>query len=201
MKKRVSFPSDKELIDRINNNDPTAKNILCQKYIAKCKRIAAKYYELYPAIGSKEDFFSIAIETLCRAVNSFTYSHAKFENYFKACIEHKMQTYIQHNYDKKMFEKQMLSLDYLYPDDSCLYDACGTVDIHVEQSILKDTFINLVLDDNNGFRPREKEIILLYLEGNNLVEICNILNLCYSTVHRSYSGALKKLRLLLSRKR
>ena len=63
-KRKISFPSDKVLIERINNNDPTAKNILCQKYISKCHKLAAKYYEMYPAIGNKEDFFSLAIEIL-----------------------------------------------------------------------------------------------------------------------------------------
>lgn len=201
MKKRVSFPSDKELIARINNNDPAAKNILCRKYIAKCHKLAAKYHEMYPAIGSKEDFFSIAIEILGHSIESFNYSHAMFENYFLACVEHKIQYYIKKNYDQKMFEKQVLSLDYRYNDGSCLYDACGAIDNGIEQNILKDTFVNIILEPINGFKPREREVMFLYLEGNDLKEICNILQLRYSSIYRYYTISLRKLKNILSRKR
>ena len=200
-KRRVSFPSDKELIDRINNNDSTAKNILCQKYINKCHKIAAEYQKKYPAIGNKDDFFSIAIEVLARAIDSFNYSHSLFDNYFSTCIEHCMARYIGDNYDRKIFEKQVLSLDYLYDDGSCLHDACGTVDINVQQNLLKDTFIKFITDPKNNFKEKEARVILLFLDGYSIQEIANIMEIRYSSAHRYYTISLNKLRRLLSKKR
>ena len=124
-----------------------------------------------------------------------------FENYFLACVEHKIQYYIKKNYDQKMFEKQVLSLDYRYNDGSCLYDACGAIDNGIEQNILKDTLVNIILEPINGFKPREREVMFLYLEGNDLKEICNILQLRYSSIYRYYTISLRKLKNILSRKR
>lgn len=200
-KRKIPFPSDKELIDRINKNDPTAKNILCQKYISKCHKIADQYYKEYPAIGNKEDFFSLAIEILGRAIKSFSYTHSSFKSYFLACVEHKMSHYIEKNYNQNLFEKQALSLDYYNNDGLCLHDSFGTIDSQADKNLLKDTFVDLIMDPVNNFKEREAQIVLLFLDGYSLTEISSMLKIRYSSIHRYYTLSIKKMRKLLKTKR
>jgi len=197
--KPLSPAEEKELIERKNNNDVSAKNKLIEHNLRVVSHMAKKYT---CTSAESEDLISIGTIGLIKAVDSFNADkNTRLATYAAKCIENEILMYLRW---QKRFSSDLYLQDPLSSDkdgnEMALIDTItensAAVDETAELNIFSSRLYNAI---KNCLTPREREIIVLhYGLGKNDVytqrEIAKKLNISRSYVSRIEKKALLKLR-------
>ena len=173
-----------------------AYTILVERYYKNCWGISQEYYERYSRSGLfPDDFFSIAVDCLLKAIDNYDNDKGSFFSYWIICTKNAFARFIKENYANISFRSMnSISIDYSFEDGGSLHDLMGEEDHYFEQNMLHESIKKIILSEKYGLKEIEKKILLYYLEGYKPREIAKILNTNPSVIYRRFTHAVKKIR-------
>lgn len=195
--KPLSKNEEAKYIERVNQGDNEAKQILIEHNLRLVVYISNKYQN---TSYEQDDLVSIGTIGLIKAVNTFDSSkNIKFATYASRCIQNEILMFFRKNKKRKndVYLDEVLSYDG-DGNELSLVDTIGTDKEEVEEEIEgKDTF-KLVIDIIDTLPKVEKEIIQFRFgigcEKKRQSEIADLFEISQSYVSRIERKVLKKIK-------
>ncbi len=196
--KPLSAQEERECLERLQNGDEEAKNILVERNMRLVAHVIKKYYS---SVQEQEDLISIGSIGLIKAINTFKPAKGtRLATYAARCIENEVLMYFRAA--KKTSAELSLS-DSLDTDSEgnslALMDVISIEDPRLDRVESFDTEFALYKFVNNCLDAREREIIILRYGLYNTIpktqhEIAKKCNISRSYVSRIEKRAIEKLK-------
>lgn len=173
-----------------------AYDILVKRYYKKCWVISQEYYDKYPRSGFfTDDFFSIAVDCLLKAINNYDSEKGNFFSYWIICTKNAFARFIKENYPGILIRSMnSVSIDCYFEDGGSLHDRMGEEDEYLQRNMLHESVSKMIMNDKYGLREEERTVLLYYLEGYKPREIAKLLKTNPSVIYRRYTQAVKKIK-------
>ena len=198
--KPVSISQEKYYLQKYQEGDSQAKNILIEHNL----RLVAHVVKKYQGTGEDtDDLISIGTIGLIKAINTFNpVKNIKLATYASRCIENEILMYLRRNSKTKMEVSidEPLNVDW---DGNALLlsDILGTDDDVISQRLENEVEIKLLGKAISKLSPREQTIIKLRFglgrqEGREKTqkEVADLLGISQSYISRLEKRIMKRLK-------
>ena len=194
----LSSDEEKTYLDKMENGDLSAKNVLIERNLRLVAHIAKKYSSNN---CSMDDLISIGTIGLIKGINSYNSEKGvKLSTYISRCIENEILMYFRNSkkLNQEVYLNEPIGKD---KDDNVitLQEVLENNERSIEDSIdLKFKQKKLYEKLESSLTPREKEIIILRFGLNNSKpltqnEVAKIFGISRSYVSRIETKAISKL--------
>ena len=201
----INNETDEVLVDKVLQGDGEAFEMLCERYKSLVNAIARKYFLIGAGVDDLIQEGTIGLYRACMDYKH-TEANASFKTFAAICIRRRIQTAVKSaNRNKNLPLNTYISIDtqgmlvvgvkqgeHEDEEESGIYinpDLCSP-----EQNVISDenveeinTYINTLLSDF------EKQVLRLYVDGSNYVEIAKKLQ----KEPKSIDNALNRIKIKL----
>lgn len=190
--------SDDELIMLCYENNEEARLLLYKKYQKVIYSYLRKYkYWLLKLNIDKNDLYNQCLGELEKAINSYSLtSEVSFFYYANLIISRKIKKELVNKSKRKMDQKNVLSLDYIYQDTSkTIEDYLINNNLNPFNIIIEKESYNKLLNEVNKILT-EKELKIIYwkMQGYTYVEIANVLQENYKKIYLCVEKIRRKIK-------
>ncbi len=194
----LSSEEEKEYLDKFENGDLNAKNVLIERNLRLVAHISKKYTSTSVPL---DDLISIGTIGLIKGINSYNSKKGvKLSTYISRCIENEILMFFRNTkkLNSEVYLNEPIGKD---KDDNVitLQEILENNERSIEDSIdLKLKQKKLYEKMNTVLKPREKEILILRFGLNNSKpltqnEVADIFGISRSYVSRIETKAINKL--------
>ena len=177
--------SDIDLLKKVKDGDLQAEEELFARYKPVVTAIARKYYLIG---GEKEDLLQEGWLGFFGAIRKFDIDKGdNFKSYASLLIEREMIDAIRR---ANTVKNQVLSNSILLDNDEILSSENNTEDDILYYETFKDIFSHIELSS------KEKEVLELYLQGYNYVDISKLLQSSSKSIDNTLTRIKNKLKSL-----
>ncbi|MBR2188442.1 MAG: sigma-70 family RNA polymerase sigma factor [Eubacterium sp.] len=163
-------PPDEALVLRYQEGDAAAADILLERYK---QLVRARARTLYLAGGDQEDLLQEGMLGLFKAIRRYDAAredHMSFRNYAALCLDRQMYSAIHSSQRKKHQPlNTSVSLDALEP--GVIDGKLGTTDSPEVLLLGEESFRQMLEEIRRALSPYEAQVLELYLDGLNYLEI------------------------------
>lgn len=176
-------------------------NQLITELGSRCLPITLKYLKIFKKdyCIEKDEMNTYLFQAL---ENLIKYQKDKkiydIERYFKYLYLQVLRGELRRlNLPKHRLNRNLLSINESINIDESFYVSC---DNDFSKTNKNDEIVKFVLSNkNSNLTNNEKEILSLFVNGFNLKEIADILNICYSSLFRQFKNIIDKCRQFLKK--
>ena len=198
--KPLSISQEKYYLQKYQEGDSQAKNILIEHNL----RLVAHVVKKYQGTGEDtDDLISIGTIGLIKAINTFNpVKNIKLATYASRCIENEILMYLRRNSKTKMEVSidEPLNVDW-DGNELLLSDILGTDDDEISRRLEDEVEIRLLGKAISKLSPREQTIIKLRFglgrhEGREKTqkEVADLLGISQSYISRLEKRIMKRLK-------
>ena len=198
--KPLSISQEKYYLQKYQEGDSQAKNILIEHNL----RLVAHVVKKYQGTGEDtDDLISIGTIGLIKAINTFNpVKNIKLATYASRCIENEILMYLRRNSKTRMEVSidEPLNVDW-DGNELLLSDVLGTEDDVISRKMEDEVEITLLGKAINKLSPREQMIIKLRFGLNNAdgkektqKEVADLLGISQSYISRLEKRIMKRLK-------
>lgn len=188
----------------IKNGDEAAKTMLFEKYRRYASFLAKEYIDNYPDLPiSEDDYMSHAFSAVVTALKKYMEdSTIRFNGYWLTVARNDIKQLIKDCCKKNQhLLNNCISLDNLNADqDSSFHDVIGDTD-STDRDLLKDTFVQIIKDNQGRFDEIDVRFMELFLEGYAIKEIALLLDFSESNMYKRYRHIITELRIIFTKKK
>ena len=198
--KPLTAHEEKVFLQKYQEGDPDAKNVLIERNLRLVAHMAKKYQGLEE---DPEDLISIGTIGLIKAINTFNpVKNIKLATYASRCIENEILMYLRRNSKTKMEVSidEPLNVDW-DGNELLLSDILGTEDDVISRHLEDEVEIRLLGRAISKLSPREQTIIKLRFglgrrEGREKTqkEVADLLGISQSYISRLEKRIMKRLK-------
>lgn len=188
--------TDEELVEKINNNDLLAEEILYLRYVKVVKQIIAPFF----IVGAdREDLFQEGMMGLYKSIKEYNPKYlCSFKNYANVCIRRNIITAIRTSTRLKHNPlNNYISFSVLIFDDSvCYYNDMINNSCENPENIYltKEYIADLSCIINQYLSKFEKQVLYCYLDGLSYHETSKFLKKDIKSIDNALQRSRKKLR-------
>lgn len=193
--------SDEECVLLAQTGNADALNHLIMRYQKYSYGLAINFYNTNRQSGiNVDELCSVAEEMIITAITNFSNCIQMFYPYWRTIATNEMIKYNEQNsYFHHARTFNGISLNDENEDNFSNDQILGEPDYKIDESLLVDSYFELLEDPKNGFSNNEKKVMKLTYEGYEPTEIMKLLKWTKSQVYYALKNAKQKITAILSK--